>query len=58
MGQHLGAASRLLVSENPKGGPKLLLSDVRKQLLSGYVHGENLITDGKCVYTLRITLVI
>lgn len=29
-----------------------------KQLLSGYVHGENLITDGKCVYTLRVTLVI
>lgn len=34
--QHLGAASCLLVSENPKGGPKLLLFDVRKQLLSGY----------------------
>ena len=29
-----------------------------KQLLSGYVYGENLIADGKSVYTLRITLVI
>ena len=37
MGQRLGVASRLLASHISKDSPKILLSQVRKQQLDGFL---------------------